>query len=194
MFFQPHSISFDLPDWIESFSQTYTPSTDLHTRMAFVISAAKKNVVEGTGGPFAAAVFEIETGELISLGVNLVTTQGMSMLHAEIVALAVAQRKLGTYDLGGKAMTPLELVTSTEPCGMCLGAIPWSGVRHVATAARDEDARAIGFDEGAKPEDWVHSLNSRGIEVSTNIERESACAVFQLYITNNGHIYNAGES
>ena len=111
------------------------------------------------------------------------------MLHAEVVALAVAQRKLGTYDLGAESMTPLELVASTEPCGMCLGAIPWSGVRHVATAARDEDARAIGFDEGAKPEDWTEALNSRGIKVSTDIERESACSVFQLYIKKNGHIY-----
>lgn len=194
MFFQPPRISFDLPDWLEPFSQNYVSSADLNARMDFVISASRKNVEEGTGGPFAAAVFEIETGQLVSLGVNLVTTQGMSMLHAEIVALAIAQRKLGTYDLGAESITPLELVTSTEPCGMCLGAIPWSGVQHVATAARDEDARAIGFDEGSKPEDWIKSLNDRGIKVSTNIERESACSVLQLYITSNGSIYNAGES
>jgi tRNA(Arg) A34 adenosine deaminase TadA len=189
MFSQPSKVSFDLPDWIESFSQDYASSSDLETRMAFVIAASKKNVEEETGGPFAAAIFEVETGKLISLGVNLVTTQGLSMLHAEVVAMAVAQRKLGTYDLGSESMTPLELVASTEPCGMCLGAIPWSGVRHVATAARDEDARAIGFDEGAKPEDWTEALNSRGIKVSTDIKRESACSVFQLYIKKNGHIY-----
>ena len=194
MFSQPGRVSFDLPDWIESFSQAYVTITDLNTRMEFVIAASRKNVEQGTGGPFAAAIFEIKTGKLISLGVNLVTTQGMSILHAEMVALAVAQRKLETYDIGSDPITPHELVTSTEPCGMCLGAIPWSGVRHVATAARDEDARSIGFDEGPKPEDWVKSLNSRGIDVSTNIERESACSVLHQYASNNGSIYNAGDN
>lgn len=191
MFLQPSEISFELPGWIEGFSQNYVSSTDLKMRMAFVISAARKNVEQGSGGPFAAAVFEIETGKLVSLGVNLVTTQGLSILHAEIVALVVAQRKLRTYDL---AVTLLELVTSAEPCGMCLGAIPWSGVRHVATAATDADVRAIGFDEGPKPSNWIKSLNARGIQVSTNIERQSACSVLQLYFIKNGCIYNAGKS
>jgi len=161
--------------------------------MDFVISASRKNVEEGTGGPFAAAIFEIETGELVSLGVNLVMTQGMSFLHAEIVALAVAQRKLGCYDLGEVSATRYELLSSTEPCAMCLGAIPWSGIRQVVTAARDEDARAIGFDEGAKPENWIQSLNSRGINVIADIERESARSVLQLYSVQEGHIYNAEE-
>ena len=191
--FQPASIHFDLPDWLEDFAQSYIPTTGLDARMAFVISAAKKNIEEDTGGPFAAGVFEVETGRLISLGVNLVTTQGMSMLHAEIVALAVAQRKLGSYDLGAEPIPPLELLTSTEPCGMCLGAIPWSGVRHVVTAAREEDANAIGFDEGPKPADWVASLNSRGIKVNTDIQRELASSVLKLYLKKNGHIYNTGD-
>jgi tRNA(Arg) A34 adenosine deaminase TadA len=115
----------------------------------------------------------------------------MSFLHAEIVALAVAQRKLGCYDLGEVSATGYELVSSTEPCAMCLGAIPWSGVRRVVTAARDEDARAIGFDEGAKPENWIQSLNSRGINVIADIEREAARSILQLYSVQEGHIYNA---
>ena len=194
MFSQPSEVCFRLPDWVEIFSRSYVASNDLNARMNFVISASKKNVEEKTGGPFAAAVFEIETGNLVSLGVNLVTTRGMSVLHAEIVALSVAQTKLGTYDLKEATASMLELLASTEPCGMCLGAIPWSGVQHVVTAARDEDARAIGFDEGAKPENWIDSLNSRGIKVSTNIERESACSVLQLYNKQNGLIYNVSES
>jgi tRNA(Arg) A34 adenosine deaminase TadA len=190
MFTQPLNISFDLPDWLTDFSQTYVTSTDLNARMAFVIAAARMNVEQGTGGPFAAAVFEAGTGKLVSLGVNLVTSRNLSMLHAEMVALAVAQRKLGTYDLGAESLAVHELIASTEPCSMCLGAIPWSGIRQVATGARDEDARAIGFDEGTKPGDWIGSLTSRGIKVSPDIERESARTVLQLYVQENGRIYN----
>ncbi len=193
MFSQPTHISFDLPDWMEPFAQNYVTSSDLATRMTFVIAAARKNIEAGTGGPFAAGVFEIDTGKLIALGVNSVTTQGLSMLHAEMVAISLAQRKLGTYDLGAKGMTPLELITTTEPCAMCLGAIPWSGIRHVVTGSKDEDARAIGFDEGPKPEDWIQALTSRGIDVTTGLEREAARGVLQQYLQTDGCIYNGRE-
>lgn len=194
MFEQPHHINFQLPEWLGPFSQDYVASNILIDKMHFVISASRKNVEEGTGGPFAAAIFEIESGELISLGVNLVTTQGLSILHAEMVAISIAQKKLGNYDLGGKSMPNHELVTSTEPCAMCFGAIPWSGVRHVVTAARDKDARAIGFEEGPKPDDWVKELELRNIRVSTDIEREPARKVLLLYRKSGGKIYNSRKS
>jgi len=162
--------------------------------MEFVIAASMKNVEEGTGGPFAAAIFESDSGRLVSLGVNLVTTQGLSILHAEIVAMATAQRKLKTYDLGGQSKPGHELFTTTEPCAMCFGAIPWSGVRRVVTGAFERDARIIGFDEGPKPRNWKDALKKRGIDVIGNIERETARSVFQFYLTSHGHIYNSREA
>lgn len=161
--------------------------------MEFVIDASRKNIEEGTGGPFAAAIFEIDTGNLVSLGVNLVTTQQLSFLHAEIVATAIAQKKLGNYDLGDTSLPAHELFSSTEPCAMCLGAIPWSGISRLVTAAKDQDARDIGFDEGAKPEDWTEGLQDRGIRVIQNIESEAAKKVLQLYRIENGNIYNTRE-
>ena len=193
MFSQPHKIEFSLPEWINEYSLTYQASDDVKERMRFVIQAAKINVEKKTGGPFAAAIFEIETGKLVSLGVNLVTTQGLSILHAEVVAISVAQKKLGVYDLGSSSLPRHELLTSTEPCAMCLGAIPWSGVKKVVTAAFDQDARDIGFDEGQKPLDWVASLNERNIEVVSNIERDEAIKVMQLYSARNHPIYNPRE-
>jgi len=194
VFEQPHYIKLQFPDWLEGFSQSYIVSQRLSKKMQFVISASRKNVEEGTGGPFAAAIFELESGALVSLGVNLVTTQGLSILHAEMVAISIAQKKLGSYDLGEKSMPSHELVTSTEPCAMCLGAIPWSGVRHIATAAHDMDARAIGFEEGPKPDNWIKALESRNIKVSTDVESESARQVLQFYSKRGGHIYNSRES
>ncbi len=162
--------------------------------MKFVISAAAMNVEENTGGPFSAGIFEIQTGKLISLGVNLVATQNLSILHAEMVAIALAQQVLGTYDLGATGMPHYELIASVEPCAMCYGAIPWSGVRHVVTGALDEDARAIGFDEGPKPSDWIKALQDRNIKVTTRLEREAARQILQNYMQRGGHIYNSRES
>ena len=194
MFSQPLSISFQLPDWLNNFSQSYQATTDLNQQMKFVISAARKNVEQETGGPFAAAIFEIETGNLVSLGINLVTTQQLSILHAEMVAITVAQTKLKTYDLGETSLPELELVTSTEPCAMCFGAIPWSGIARVVTAAKGEDAQSIGFDEGPKPDNWIKSLTDRGIQVIDNIESDAARAVLKQYKESSGHIYNSREN
>ena len=79
---------------------------------------------------------------------------------------------------------------------MCFGSIPWSGVRRVVTAARDEDARSIGFDEGPKLSQWQQALEARGIEVKTDVLRDAAADVLKLYASGQGIIYNsrAGDS
>ncbi|MEC9487245.1 MAG: nucleoside deaminase [Prosthecochloris sp.] len=160
--------------------------------MRFVIGAAKRNVEEESGGPFAAAVVEIDTGNRVSIGVNLVASCKSSILHAEIVAIAFAQIKSGTYDLADPALPEHELVTSSEPCSMCFGATLWAGLRHVATGAPAEDARSIGFDEGPKPEKWTEELESRNIRVTTLVERNKAKEILQLYSAKEGLIYNPG--
>ncbi len=191
MFNQPSSIQFSLPGWLTEYINGVSHLNEVDDRMDFVINASKRNISEMTGGPFAAAIFEIKTGKLISLGVNLVRTEGMSILHAEMVAIAVAQYKLGTYDLGEMGGARHELVTSTEPCAMCFGAIPWSGVRRVISGATDSDARGIGFDEGPKVDDWKASLVERGIEVATEVKRNDARKVLNEYAIQNGMIYNS---
>jgi tRNA(Arg) A34 adenosine deaminase TadA len=191
---QMTSIEFSLPEWISEYVTGVARIEKIADRMKYVIEASRLNVKHKTGGPFAAAVFEKDSGQLVSLGVNLVTTQGLSFLHAEMVAIALAQKKLGTYDLGTGELPTHELVTSTEPCAMCFGAIPWSGVRRVVTAASDADARAIGFDEGPKVLDWQKALEERGIAVLANVLREDASAVLVNYAAQDGHIYNSRES
>ena len=195
MSFQPKVIEIQIPEWIDRFLIGY-PDTlpSIRDRMSLVIEAAQRNISEGTGGPFAAAVFETESGKLISLGANLVLSQGLSILHAEMVAFALAQKKLGSYDLGKYDLPAHELVTSIEPCAMCFGAIPWSGVRRVIAGARDADARSIGFDEGPKMEDWRSELEKRGIATLCDISREAAAQVLLNYSLQGGIIYNSRES
>ncbi len=159
--------------------------------MRLTVDLARENVRQGTGGPFGAAIFERASGRLLAPGVNLVVGSGCSVFHAEMVAIMVAQRVAGTFDLGGESLPPYELVASTEPCAMCLGAIPWSGVRGLVCGARDEDARAVGFDEGAKMAEWAGSLEDRGIAVELNVLREEAVAVLREYADLGGEIYNS---
>lgn len=186
-----NTITCTLPPWVDDYAAGYTANLDPAVRMSFVIGASQRNVAEGTGGPFAAAVFAMATGELIALGVNMVTSRGLSILHGEIVALTLAQERLGSYDLGKDGLPPCELVTSTEPCAMCYGAIPWSGVQRVVTGARAADARRIGFDEGPRTARWQEELEERGVAVVCNLLRAQAVAVLDAYAAAGGAIYNS---
>jgi tRNA(Arg) A34 adenosine deaminase TadA len=184
-------LEFRLPEWIDGYVERPDGKFEtVEARMRYVISLARANVERRTGGPFGAAVFEADSGRVVGVGVNLVEASNCSMAHAEMLAIAMAQQALGTYDLGqGSAVH--ELVTSTEPCAMCLGAIPWSGVRRVVCGARGKDACDIGFDEGAKPARWIAELRKRGIEVIRDVLREESRDVLHLYAQTGGHVYNA---
>ncbi|NLG16019.1 MAG: nucleoside deaminase, partial [Fibrobacter sp.] len=76
-------VTLQLPDWIDSFLQG-KPSVFNSDRekMELVISLALKNIESTTGGPFAAAVFNMETCALISPGVNVVVRSTCSLAHS----------------------------------------------------------------------------------------------------------------
>ncbi|HEC05753.1 MAG TPA: nucleoside deaminase [Thiolapillus brandeum] len=191
---QAESVCFSLPAWLTDLAAGHDTLLAVEDRMSLAIEASRQNVRRKTGGPFAAGVFESENGRLVALGVNLVTVENLSMLHGEMVALALAQRKLRTWDLGQQGMPALEIVTSTEPCAMCLGGICWSGVTRVVSGATEADARRLGFDEGPKPEDWLLELRQRGIEVNSEVLRSEAVAVLDAYRQEGGVVYNPERS
>lgn len=181
---------FRLPQWAIHLARSqHNPFLTKESRMRLVIALASTNVAKGTGGPFGAAVFECRTGQLVGIGVNVIESTNCSHAHAEMVAIAAAQQAVGNFDLGAEGMPKHELVTSCEPCAMCYGAIPWSGVRRVLCGARASDAEAIGFDEGAKPKHWVAELNKRGISVVRDLCRTQAVSVLQRYKAGGGRIY-----
>ncbi len=181
-----------LPSWAEDMlSEEEEVYPTVEDRMRLAIELSRSNIRHGTGGPFGAGIFERETGRLLAPGVNLVTSLDCSVFHAEMVAMMVAQQVIGDFDLGGPGRPSYELVASTEPCAMCLGATPWSGVRHLVCGARGEDAERVGFDEGVKPAEWVPALERRGITVERDVLRDEAASVLREYAEKGGEIYNA---
>ena len=185
------AVTLQLPAWLEA----ELPPTDHvfatpEDRMELVLRLASLNIKYQTGGPFGAAIFDLESGTLIAPGVNIVVPSHASIAHAEMVAVSMAQRSLETHDLGPIGKSGTQLVTSVAPCAMCLGAVPWSGVRSLICGARGEDANAIGFDEGSKPTDWVAQLEARGITVQNDLMRPAAAEVLNSYKSSGGPIYN----
>jgi len=182
-------IELELPHWLSHINSEMTGHTykNIEDRAEFVIALSRLNIEHKTGGPFGAAVFDMNNTALISAGANLVVSTGYSIAHAEIVALMVAQKKLGTYYLSGSSK--YQLVSSCQPCAMCMGAIPWSKIDSLVCCSRDQDARAIGFSEGDKPDDWIEKYKARNIEVINDVLRPEACKILQDYSEKQGPIY-----
>ncbi|HEX9106863.1 MAG TPA: nucleoside deaminase, partial [Longimicrobiales bacterium] len=156
-------IRLSLPNWVADFADYGKPYRSDQDRMRLAIALARENVRRRSGGPFAAAVFEREGGRLVSVGLNRVEPLGCSSAHAEVLALALAQRRVGRFTLHAPELPAHEIVSSCAPCAMCLGAVLWSGARRLVWGALREDALAIGFDEGPVFPESLDYLRRRGI-------------------------------
>lgn len=156
--------------------------------MQWVLMLALENIHRQTGGPFAAAIFREETGEMIAAACNQVVPAHCSIAHAEMLAIALAQQQLQTHDLSSNGIR-YQLVSSAEPCAMCSGALPWAGISSLVFGASKTDVEATGFDEGSKPDNWIEHLQDRGIAVYPNILSSKAADVLGQYSTFGGTLY-----
>jgi tRNA(Arg) A34 adenosine deaminase TadA len=181
----PSSLTIVFPSWVDEIVARFPhPLVDDEARMALTVGLSEANVAQG-GGPFGGTVFLED--RLVAAGVNRVVESGLSIAHAEIMALLRAQAALGPAVV--LTAPPLTLYASTEPCCQCFGALVWAGVRRLVCGATTADAEAVGFDEGPKPEDWVGVLERRGIAVRQGVLRAEAERVLRSYIAHGGPIY-----
>ncbi|NSC25335.1 nucleoside deaminase [Streptomyces albus subsp. chlorinus] len=107
--------------------------------MEEAISLATASVANG-GGPFGALV--AKGSRIVALGNNQVTSTLDPSAHAEVSAMRAACKELGVFSLEGCV-----LVTSCEPCPMCLSAALWARVDRVVYSADRHDAAVAGFDD-----------------------------------------------
>ena len=108
-----------------------------------------------------------------------------------MVAFMMAQQRLRSYTLAAPGLPAHDLVTSCEPCAMCLGGALWSGVRRIVCGASREDATRLRFEEGPVFAQSYAYLEERGIEIKRNVLRTEARDVLERYRARGGAIYNA---
>jgi tRNA(Arg) A34 adenosine deaminase TadA len=184
------TVQVDYPDWVRgtiAWDAVYRTDEE---RVRLAIAVSRENVERDTGGPFGAAVFESDSGRLVAVGMNSVVRLNNCTLHGEMVAFMMAQARLQSFTLNAPHLPAHELVTSCEPCAMCLGATLWSGARRLVYAAGREDAARLRFDEGPVFPESYHYLEERGISIVRNVLRDEAVAVLEEYRARKGTIYN----
>lgn len=185
------SVRVDYPSWVaDTVDWGHVYSSD-EEKMRLTIALSLENVERGTGGPFGAAIFERDTGRLVAVGMNSVVRLNNCTLHGEMVAFMMAQHRLGSFSLAAPGLAAHELVTSCEPCAMCLGATLWSGVKRVVYGADRDDATRLEFDEGPVFPGSYAYLEDRGITFVRHVLRREAQQVLERYRVMGGTIYKA---
>lgn len=170
-----------LPMWLTDRDLPETLGSE-DEAVALALDLAQANVDHQHGGPFGALLWEDRSKRLLSVGVNLVLPMANPALHAEVVAISLGGRSC----LEGSGVT---LVTSCEPCIMCLGAAHWAGVSRIVFGALKEDAEAIGFKEGAGVHELRAEMAARGVKFEGGVLRERAVGVLRSYVSKGGAIY-----
>ena len=86
--------------------------------------------------PIGAVI--VKDGKIIARGENKVQKSKNPTLHAEIVAINKACKKLNSKFLDG-----CDLYVTLEPCSMCATAISFARIKNIYFAARDEKGGGI---------------------------------------------------
>lgn len=86
--------------------------------------------------PIGAVI--VKNGKIIARGENRVQKSKNPVLHAEIVAINHACKKLNS-----KFLDDCDLYVTLEPCGMCATAISLARIKNVYFAAQDTKGGAV---------------------------------------------------
>lgn len=81
----------------------------------------------------------VKNGKLIARGYNKRNIENNALLHAEIIVIDDACKKLGT-----RLLNECDLYVTLEPCPMCAGAIIQSAIRRLYFGAYDPKAGCAG--------------------------------------------------
>jgi tRNA(Arg) A34 adenosine deaminase TadA len=107
--------------------------------MRRAIEEARRNITDQTGGPFGACI--VRDGRVLAVARNSVLAEDATC-HAEINAIRLASKELGTFDLSGSV-----IYSTTEPCPMCFSAIHWAHIDAIYYGTSIEDVKKLGFNE-----------------------------------------------
>ena len=170
------TIFIKLPKWVDRLALRGEVFSHDIQKIRLSIKLANENRKLGKGRPFGAAVFERESGRLISVGLNLVSVYNNPFLHAELVALLEAQQSLRGCTNPDEILKNCELAASSEPCAMCLGAAWYTGIRRVVFGSLAADAIKFGFGGGPAVDKSFNKM-----EIVPGVCADEALAVLEKF-------------
>lgn len=120
--------------------------------------------------PIGAVI--VKDGKIIATGRNMREKRKNALLHAEIIAIDRACKKIGAWRL-----MDCTLYVTMEPCPMCAGAIVNSRIKRVVYGCYDKKAGAYGSVFNLAD----HPLNHKYEVVGGVLEKECAGLLSQFF-------------
>lgn len=141
--------------------------------MRQAIALAEEAVANGDH-PFGALL--VKDGVVVLTAVNSVHTDHDITRHAELNLVSQAARQFAPEFLAA-----CTLVTSTEPCAMCAGAIYWAGICRVVFGCSAAALGQVAGDDFLIPCEEIFARGARPVEIIGPVLEEEGTAVHQQY-------------
>ncbi len=119
--------------------QTKETKTSQENFIQIAIEEAKKALKKGEV-PIGAVI--VKDGKILSKGRNMRERKQNALMHAEVVAIEKACKKLHSWRLDG-----CEIYVTLEPCPMCAGAIANARLEKVTYGAKEKTSQDNLFEQ-----------------------------------------------
>lgn len=155
---------------------TFNVSDDV---ISMIINLQEKALSTGNP-PFAAVI--IADGKVISSVHNVSRSSGNPLEHAEMAAIQTA-----IQNYGAQILTRSHLISSNEPCPMCIGACIWSGIPEISYFISQEQVKAIRGWGKFMPAKKIADADDSGIKIHGPIENSDMLSMHQTFWTTGNH-------
>lgn len=105
----------------------------------FMLKALKEAGISADFDEVPVGAVIVKDGKIIARGHNLREKSNDPTMHAEIVAIRKACKKLGSWRLEG-----CTVYVTIEPCSMCAGTLLWTRINKIVYGAKDPKGGALG--------------------------------------------------
>ncbi len=132
------------------------------------------------GGPFGACI--VRGPDVLAVTHNTVLKENDPTCHAEVNAIRLARRRLGTYDLSGCV-----IYSTTEPCPMCFAAIHWARLERLVYGTAVADVAALGFNELTISNEQLKALGASPVIIYPHFLEPECRDLLQQWLATPGH-------
>jgi guanine deaminase len=153
----------------------------LEEAMRQAIAMAQRGIAAGQT-PFGAAIICDE--EVIACNHNTVWQDKDPTAHAEVNTIRTAGKLLQKIDF-----SDAEMVSTCEPCPMCLSAIHWAKLKRIVYGATIADAAAAGFSELEVPAKTLAEMGGSHLIVESGLLQAECADLFRQFKAGGGKGY-----
>ncbi len=105
----------------------------------YMLEAIRQAEMAADEGEVPVGAVIVKDGEILAASHNRIETEKSSSAHAEMIAIAAAEQKLGAKWLSGAT-----IYVTLEPCSMCAGAMVLARIDRLVIGADDPKTGACG--------------------------------------------------